>query len=182
MESSWRSRGRFEANGYSFCAYVFATHAPTKPPGRAGADPATWEPGRKLERVEARLCQLPPIVRLIDPTQSHTAAFERCLRPYARACKAIGTLFCGEGWFIGIQADSDEEAQRKRAALPRSLEDAPGRLEKLFMQLEHHAVGTRLWFSTIHRDPDRLGPWERGADIASPIGRFYDLAGLGLHN
>jgi len=183
MEQAWRSKGRFEANGYSFCAYVFATHAPTKPPGREGGDPDTWKPGRKLDKVEAKLCQLPPIIRVLDPSQSHTATFEPTLRAYARACAAIGSLFMGEGWFVELDAKTDEEAAEKREKLPRNLEDAPGRLEKLFMQLEHQVVGSRRWFATIHRDPARLGPWEQSGDLgSSPTARFHNISGLHLQH
>jgi hypothetical protein len=179
MEANWRRNGRFEANGYSFCAYVFATHAPSKPPGAAGAHPETWQPGRKLDRVEAKLCQLPPLLRLLDNTQSHTATFEPVLRAYARACKAVGVLFCGEGWFVKMEAASDEEALRKRAELPRSLEDAPGRIERLFMELQHQDAGIRRWFCTIQSDPRRLDRWEASENVdQAPFSRFHDIAGL----
>ncbi len=60
--------------------------------------------------------------------------------------------------------------KRARAALPESLEDAPGRKEALVMLLEHSVTGRRYWSCSIEREPLRLGPWTEPDWVKAEMG------------
>lgn len=156
--------GRFEANGYAFCAYVFATHEANIPVDR---DPRAWKPGRKREQVEAVLCQLPAWV-LAFPPETHTSILGQMLRLFAKATRATGAVLMTEMWLV--TAASREE----RDAMPHSLEYANGRREGLMMSLEHSAIGRKMWFAEIKRNPTRLEPWEEST-VDDAEGRLVDL-------
>ncbi len=179
MEASWRKRGQFEANGYSFCGFVIATCMPSQ--GDNPLDPASWRPGTPLDKPRAMLCQLPPLLRRMRPGERHTAEFGKLLRHYARACAAIGTIVCGEAWcmrFEGVNGVplSEEEVTQRRAALPKVLGVAPGRIETLFVSLEHQAAGRRYWSAEIQRSPSRLLPWQdQGLDYVAGKGNLVGI-------
>jgi hypothetical protein len=158
--------GRFEANGYAFCAYVFATHEAKAP---AELTPEAWKPGPKLARVEPTLCQLPDWVMDQFPPEVHTQILGKTLGFFAKVTRALGVVLMTEMWMVSLPNKED------RAALPESLEHAPGRREGLMMSLEHSATGRKMWFAEIKRNPTRLEPWEERTPEDAE-GRLLNLA------
>jgi hypothetical protein len=158
--------GRFEENGYSFGAYVFATR------GFKDKDFNTY----KLDAVEPMVCRFPKMMRDKLPPSEHTKAFGHVLREFAKITEAVGTVVMGEAWLAktpeGVK--SREEADRWRREQPESLEDMPGRLEGMFMSLEHQAIGKRFWRRFIEREPTRLGPWGL-LPLQGTEGRLVDI-------
>lgn len=154
MTECFERLGRFEANGYSFCAYVFATLAVEL------TDEGVESVGA-LPAVEARLVELPSIARYIVPPERHGAAFGEILRRYIRATRAIGVLSMTEMWHAVSRVVPGESFAQARGKLPRQLKDATGRGECLGMLLTHKATGHRHWRAAIHREPTRLEPWQQ---------------------
>lgn len=170
MEANWRRNGCFEVNGFSFAAWVFAT----RKFDTTHIDPKLWVPGERLERPKAQYCALPRIGHLVTQNKRGTDVFAYVLREYARATAAIGAVICAEIWAIELEGyKKDEEARRARAELPEDLGDAPGRVERLYMSLEHSAIGQRCWWADIRRDPTRLEPW-----LELPNGGDMGFSGL----
>ena len=170
----WNQKGRFEANGYSFQGWVLATHMPTGD----RADPLNWKPGTKLEGIKPMLCRLPQFVHLISPDGSNTDLFSCFLKHYARATAAVGTIVQGEAWMVTIGGEgenlSKEEVYRRRAEMPKSLGEVPGRTEAMFCSLEHKEFGNYWWTCEIHRNPDRLSDWRR-KDLEEKEGLLANL-------
>lgn len=159
--------GRFEENGESFCAYIFATHAISAPKNARRTD--DFKTGRKLERPVAELVRLPnnPLVQLLSPPQQKDC-FAHVVSCQAKLQKAIGYVLLSEMWHA--KARTKEE----RNEWPDSLEYAPGRGEALFMAVEHQALGQKSWKAEILREPTRLLEWET-LDLQESEGRFIDL-------
>jgi hypothetical protein len=166
MEGVFADRGRFEMNGYSFGAYVFATHQ-VLPPERSvpvGAHKPLsledvidrWRTGDELPMPRAERCRLPSFVSILIPDDQQTAFFGRAVRVLSDKSRAIGTVVMGEMWMARPDHVPGETAEQARARLPKSLEDYDGRTEGLFLRLEHKFAGSRMWTKAIHRDPDRL--------------------------
>lgn len=157
MAACFERNGRFEsATGYSFSAFVFATHSID---GLAR--------GPKLPHVAARLCDLPRFARDLFPPAHQSAAFGDFVRSFAKVSGAVGTLVMMEGWCVSTPVEPGQSVQEQRDTLPPRLEDAPGRIETLDLWLTHNATGARNWRAEIHRDPTRLGPWV--ARSVSPV-------------
>jgi hypothetical protein len=177
MVGAFEQQGRFEANGYSFDAWVFATHeviGPDKP----GADPSAWKTGRKLAAVKAKQLTLPKWFESVGPDLAKDI-YSEALKGYAKLSRAIGTVFMTEMWMVSMTAtegapDPRADAQRQRDALPDSLEHAPGRREGLCLWLEHSAAGSCQWLAEIQRDPTRLGAWQE-LRLEGAEGRFVNL-------
>jgi hypothetical protein len=151
MTRCFERLGRFEANSYSVCGYVFATH------DLAGVD----ETGPKLPRVQARLCELPRAVHVLIPGENQSALFGEWVRAIAKVTRAVGVLTMAEVWSV---VATEEE----RAAMPARLAHVPSRGEALRMFLDHSATGHRHWSANIQRNPTRLAAWvERGG---APLG------------
>jgi hypothetical protein len=153
-------------NGYSFGAYVLATHevlAPEKiEPPIPGAPrkledvAAGWKTGDPLPQPRAQLCRLPRWVGLVLAAEDQTLFFGHVVRVLNEKSRAIGSVVMGEMWMARPAHVPGETAEQARAKLPRSLEDYDGRTEGLFLRLEHKATGSRMWTKAIHRNPDRL--------------------------
>lgn len=163
MERTFEVLGRFEMNGYSFGAYVLATHEVLPPERNEAPPPRTiedvltgWKTGEPFPLVRAELCRLPVFVRLVIPEDQHTAFFGRAIRALSEKSRAIGTVVMGEMWMARPDHVPGETAEEARSKLPASLEDYEGRTEGLFLRLEHKLAGSRMWTKTIHRNPDRL--------------------------
>lgn len=165
--------GRFECNGYSFGAYVFATHAMQTP-----ADPTQlddYKPGRKLGRVEAQLCRLPPLIYDLLPPEQHTAVFGHVVKAFAKVTRSVGALLMSETWHVSYAGKAAGKSPEEiRGELPENLEDAPGRREALFMHLEHGLTGRRIWFAQIQRNPTLVEPWQENP-MEDAKGRLVDL-------
>lgn len=176
MVGCFERLGRFEMNGYSFGAYVFATHGikvPATPDDRV--DPSNWQTGGKLPRVAADLCRLPKVITDLIPPEQHTQLFAHVMRSYSRITKALGTLVMTEMWHANMTPADGQSPEEARAQLPDNLEHAPGRGEGLYMQLEHSATGRRVWWCEIKREPTRLGEWEL-REMEDAQGRLVNLA------
>lgn len=158
--------GRFEENGYSFAAYVFATR------GFKNEKFDTY----KLDKVQAVVVRMPGFMREALPASEHTRAFGHVLRRFAEATAAVGTVVMGEAWLAKTpeSVKSAEEAQRWRSEQPESLAGMPGRMEGMFMSLEHQAIGKRFWRRMIEREPTRLGDWEL-LPLQGTDGRLVDI-------
>src|SRR5690606_13516949 len=109
MVGCFATLGRYEANGFSFSAYLFATHEVIS--GAGGA--AAWRTGPKLPRVTAELCCMPEDLHGVLPPEHETEAFAFTMREMAKLSRAIGTLVMTEMW----------HAEGERAELPDCLED-----------------------------------------------------------
>lgn len=163
MESAFARDGRFEsAHGYSFMAWVFATH---------DLDETKLHPGKKLDRPEALACDLPRLFQALVHPRRLTDLFGKSVREFAALTRATGVLLLTEMW----HATTPEGG--KRSDLPPSLADAPGRSERLVMFLEHSEIGCRQWFAEIRRDPTRLDPWQETRNLAVG-GRLVNLTDL----
>jgi hypothetical protein len=150
--------GRYECNGYSFGAYVFATHEL-----RAPADPShvdDHKPGKKLARVEAQLVRLPRFIAEMLPPEQHTLAFREVLKSYAKATRSIGVVTMTEMWHVETSGKTQQEALEARLRIAPRLEDAPERGERLMMQLEHSSAGRHIWYAEIKRHPSRVETWQ----------------------
>lgn len=165
MAACFRRLGRFESNGHSFNAFVFATCEPL----------ADGRPGRKLDVCRALEFRPAPLALALVPPRMHTKIFGEALRAYAKASRAIGILVMTEMWMVHQEGEPGVPIEEMRKRLPRSLEDAPQRREQLVCWLEHAATGHRLWRSEILREPTRLDPWEEKADQAPHGGRLIGL-------
>jgi len=168
MEKVWHRKGRFESNGYSFEGYVFATHDVETDRHAKTVDDAT-RTGEPYGEVRAMRCRLPPLARLMFPGESNSEQFGYFMRLFATAARAIGTLVMAEAWLLDLPEGVNRED------LPRSLEDAPGRIEALYMIVEHPATGRVLWHCRISRDPRRLHSWVQRAPEDGE-GRLVDIA------
>jgi hypothetical protein len=166
--------GRFEVNGYSFGAWVLATHAVASPPLSTASDLKDWKRGERLAAPQAMRCQMPAAARLLLPPDQHTKLFGLTLRHMNELSGAIGTVVMAECWHAGAPHVEGQTAQQARAALPDSLEDYDRRQEAMFLRLEHKVAGERFWRKAITRDPTRLGPWEP-LDARSAGGYLVDL-------
>ena len=184
MEAVFGDLGRFEMNGYSFGAYVLATHEVVLPERLPPPTPRTledvlagWKTGAPLPAARAELCRLPEFVRLVIPEDQHTAFFGRAVRALSEKSRAVGTVVMGEMWMARPDHVPGETAEQARARLPASLEDYDGRTEGLFVRLEHKATGSRMWTKAIHRNPDRLdADWVLFDEQAGKSeGRLVDL-------
>jgi hypothetical protein len=150
--------GRFESpNGFSFTAHVFATHD----------FDGGMTTGKKLDQIEVLPCSLPKWMQDF-PRQAHTEIFGQALRAYARLARATGVVFIGETWTLTLPEGKGRED------FPGDLEEAPGRRECLFMQLEHIDLGRKHWMAEIRREPTSLDEW-----LEEPVdethGRLVDL-------
>lgn len=163
MVACFERLGRYESNGFACGAYVFATHDLLRPSKAAGID--DWRTGKRLAAVEAALCRLPSVLFDVLPPRQHTTLFGNTLRAYAKITRAIGSLVMMEMWSARAK-DRDD--------LPDDLSQVPGRMESLYMMVEHSAVGRRIWLAEIKRDPTRLEPW-KDATPAEAKGRLVDL-------
>lgn len=178
MVGCWQTLGCWEVNGFSFGGYVFATHEaemPTEVP--TDLSQLKWPTGAKLPKVTALPIRLPRAGLLMLPPEDATAFFAFSVQRYTEATRALGTLIMAESWQVHTAEGEDPRAARERMA--KNLEDEPGRQEILMMSLEHSAVGQRVWRAQIHRDPDRLDPWQLlEADDGSPVEMEGRLTGL----
>lgn len=166
--------GRFEVNGYSFGAWVLATHAVAAPPPNARVNLEDWRRGEQLPAAQAMRCQMPIEARFLMPPDQHTKLFGLTLRHMSELSGAIGTVVMGECWHASAPRVDGQTPQAARASLPDSLEDYDGRQESLFLRLEHKVLGERFWGKPIMRNPTRLGPWEL-IDVRSAGGYLADL-------
>lgn len=169
MVGCFRELGRFESNRFSFCGYVFATHAIKVPPDPADLD--GWKTGAKLPRVAAERVRMPAALHGVIPEAQETALFSVATRQFAKLSRAVGALVMSEMWSLAT------ESREERGRFPERLQDyeGPERRENLYMNLEHAATGRRTWYAEITREPTRLGPWvERPSSDAE--GRLIDLA------
>jgi hypothetical protein len=169
MVGCFERLGRFESNGFSFCGYVFATHAVKVP-----ADPIDldgWKTGAKLDRVTAERVRMPAALHGVIPAAQETAIFSMATRQFAKLSRSIGTLVMTEMWHV------QTETRQGRDNLPERLEDYKGadRGETLYVHLEHTATGRRIWRAEIRREPTRLEPWEE-MEFLDSEGRLVDLA------
>jgi hypothetical protein len=173
MVGRWETLGRWEVNGFSFGGYVFATHEavmPTEVP--RDLRELKWPTGAKLPKVTALPLRLPRAALLMLRPEDATAFFAFCVQRYTEATRALGTLIMAESWLVQTAEGEDPHARERMA---KNLEDEPDRQEILMMSLEHSAVGQRVWRARIHRDPDRLDPWQ---DDGSPVEMEGRLTGL----
>ena len=164
MVECFHRLGRYESNGFACGAYVFATHNLLRP-SNAAAGVDEWRTGKKLPAVEAALCRLPRVLFDVLPPRQHTTLFGDTLRAYGKITRAIGSLVMMEMWCAPGE---------KRDNLPTDLSEAPGRIEALYMMLEHSAVGRRIWVAEIKREPTRLEAWQDRTP-AEAKGRLVDL-------
>jgi hypothetical protein len=186
MEAVFGDLGRFEMNGYSFGAYILATHE-VQPPERVelGARPeaprkladvvAGWKTGDPLPRTRADLCKLPEWIRAVLPVEDHTAFFGSVVRVLSEKSRAIGTVVMGEMWMAQPAHVPGETAEQARSKLPRSLADYDGREEGLFLRLEHKVTGPRMWTKKIVRNPDGLAADWVLNDYKNAEGRLVNL-------
>lgn len=161
MERVWKKLGRYESNGNAYNAWVQATHEPVGPKDDRPHGPPLPRP--KWMRVE-----LPLWISFARPNERNTDIFGDVLRALARTSKANGVIIMSEMWFKKYEgADTYEKARELRRQDPKNLAEAQGRAEALFLSLEHVHVGRRSWMAEIHRNPDKLSPWdERNMDDA----------------
>lgn len=171
MVGCFATLGRYECNGFSFAAYLFATHEVIS----GGAD-LPWRTGPKLPRVTAEECRMPESLHGILAPEQETEAFAFTLREMAKMSRAIGSLVMTEMWHVVVQRKEGQSASEVRSELPDRLEDYAGRREVLYMQLEHPATGRRMWLAEILREPTRLLPW-REREPGDATGRLVDIAG-----
>jgi hypothetical protein len=172
MVAEWDKHGRFERRGFSFDAWVFATHAVDRDPSRSGVE--AYATGARLPAVAAVRCSPPLLLAAIDDPAVAKEGYAHVIREYAKTTRAIGTLFMSEIWTGAFTAPDREAAKRERAERPESLEDWDDRGEALYMALEHTATGRLFWLARITRNPTRLGAWEeKRFDDAE--GRFVGL-------
>lgn len=173
--------GRFEENGFAFCAYLIVTHEMVVPKNPKSLE--DWKTGAKLPAARAVPCRLPahPAVRLIEAMDPNALkdVFRQSLVMQGRIQKAIGYVFMTEMWMVHTDVPKDHPDPRKaareeRSRLPESLEFAPGRREALMLTLEHQAAGQALWTAEILREPTRLLEWEK-KDYQGVEGRFVDI-------
>lgn len=167
--------GQFEENGQSFFAYLFATHEVDT---RGARSPDEWKTGAKMAKTTAVACRMPdsPLIKLLSATDPNRVKdiYSYVLRAQGKLQKAIGYVFMTEMWFMQMEGATPENVKRERASMPASLEHQPGRSEALFLSVEHQALGRRMWFAEILREPTRLLEWaDRTPDDAE--GRFVDL-------
>jgi hypothetical protein len=168
MVGCFERLGRFESNKFSFCGYVFATHAVEVPADWADLD--GWKTGAKLARIAAERVRLPAKLHGVVPEAQETALFAITTRRFAKLTRAIGVLLMTEMWHV------PRKTRAERDSLPGRLQDykGPDRGEALYVQVEHTATGRRVWAAEIKRLPTRLGPWvDRTPDDAE--GRLVDL-------
>lgn len=167
MVERWREKGRFEHNGVATAALLIATKDP--------------DGGRRLEAPIAIPCDPPrDLLPLIDPA-SYTELLAGALRACSEKWGGIGLIICAEAWMVKMVGPpgkpmTPDEAVRQRAELPKSLGDAPGRIEAMVMFMEHVAAGTHMWMAEITRKPTKLGPWKK-APADGFAGRFKGIVG-----
>jgi hypothetical protein len=169
MVGCFERLGRFESNKFAFCGYVFATHAVKVPSDPSDLD--GWKTGAKLDRVTAERVRLPAALHDVIPEAQESAVFSLATRQFAKLSRAIGALLMTEMWCV------QKKTREQRAALPERLQNYHGadRGEGLYVQVEHAAVGRRVWVAMIKRQPTRLEPWvDCTPDDAE--GRLVDLA------
>lgn len=177
MRAVFDRLGRYEHRLMAFHATAFATHDIEPAPG-----PFPFRTGPRLPAVKAVPVALPAVARVLLPPEQHTEAFAHITKKFCEMVRAVGTLLMSEMWLAHsgpLDASLSREEQRKafeeeRAARPASLEDWDDRQESLYMTLEHVAVGRKVWFATITRNPTIVHPWvER--EILDMEGRFVGL-------
>lgn len=154
MVRCWERMGRFEENGFSSAAYVFATR------GFINKDFET----EKLDHVEGVLVRIPKFVNLL-PAGEHTRLFGHVIREYVKKTAAIGTLLMAEAWLAQTPehvAPTPEASEEWRRQQPEDMGDFEEKQEGLIMCLEHQGVGTRMWRNMIERNPSRLTGWKLG--------------------
>lgn len=148
MTGCFNRLGRYEVEGLSFCAFVFATHAING-----------TQTGPKLARVEARQVVLPRAAQALVPPDQHADVFGTWLRSYAKVSRAIGVLVMNEQWQIRKPFDSSKTIEEQAAPIAEAFDDDTTRREVLAMWMTHPAAGHRHWMANIHRAPTRLDPW-----------------------
>ena len=128
-----------------------------------------------MPRPEAVLCRMPSnaLLDAIHPNMQKDI-FAHVLRSQGKLQKALGYLLMTEMWMVTAEGGTPDEAYRARAAMPDSLEFAPGRKEGLMLTIEHGATGYRMWFAEILREPTRLLEWEE-RELSGAEGRLVDL-------
>lgn len=167
MVQNWRENGRFVYNGVSTAALLIVTK-----------DPDDLSP---LATPISIPCDPPAeLIPLIAP-ERYTEFLSGALRKASERWGGIGLIVCAEAWMVKMQGPPGkdmtiDEAVRQRAELPKSLADAPGRIESLFMFLEHVATGARMWSAEITRAPTKLHPWHQ-APLGGLAGRFQGIVG-----
>lgn len=172
MTSLFDKHGRFERRGFSFDAWVFATHAVDCDPSRSGVD--AYVTGARLPTVTAVRCSPPILLAVIpDPTVAKDG-YAHVVREFTKITRAIGTLFMSEIWTGRATAPDRDAAMRERAARPESIEDWDDRGEALYMALEHTETGRLYWKAPITRNPTRLGAWQE-LKFDDVEGRFVGL-------
>ena len=168
--------GRFEENGQSFFAYLFATHEVET---RGARTPHEWKTGAKMPQVKAVACRVPDtalikLLSAVDPNRIKDI-YTYVLRMQGKLQRAIGYILMTEMWYVQTPPGTKrEDVKKARAEMPASLEDHPGRREGLMLSVEHQALGRQMWFAEILREPTRLLEWQdKSPDDAE--GRFVDL-------
>lgn len=172
MVGCFERLGRYECNGYSFGAYVFATHELQGTAEPIGPD--DFKTGKRLAHVKAEHVRLPRFIGQILPPEQHTLAFREVVKSYAQITRSMGALIMTEMWHAVTTGRTKEEAMAARASLPERLVDMPERGERLMMQLEHSATGRCIWYAEIKRNPTRVEPWQEPT-IGDAQGRLSNL-------
>lgn len=95
--------------------------------------------------------------------ENTTAQLSRVLRLFVKRTHASAVILTMESWFMKMADPEGIGAHKQRAKLPKSLADAAGRQEALFMGLEKSDGSRRIWMAEIKRDPDKLEEWKESA-------------------
>ena len=185
MVACWHEKGQFEMNGFSYGAWVLGTHEVINSKTGKLAD---WKTGPKLPRAAAMMCKLPKEFHEMPGSKTmrgHTMQremFSQALKAMAKLTRAVGVIFCAEAWVAepplsrdATEDQAHDQAQAWRDTQPDDMSEIPGRMEALFIQLEHQAAGRLMWRAMISRDPDRVGAWEEGPQSGDARGRMTNL-------
>ncbi len=82
------------------------------------------------------------------------------IRRLVAALQVRAVLITMESWFAHLEPKEGETPGDVRGQRPKSLQNYDGRREALFMALEERGKPAEHWFAEIHRNPDRVDPWE----------------------
>lgn len=157
--------GRFEMNGFSVGAHVFATRHVYMP---NPLDTETWRAGEKLPITLVETLLMPRAALNVLTAESVGPFCAGLIRRYCALSRAVGVVVMQEMWW-GRTASLEERAQR-----PKRIADWDDRREVLYLRLDHQAAGTRAWQAEIHRNPTRLDEWRQREGVTN-VGNFANL-------
>ena len=128
-----------------------------------------------------------PLLVLVAPESLRSGAekeaYTRTLRKMHKKNDGLAVILVMEAWVASVNLASREQLNEWRANHDGSIEDFPGRQEKVLITLKHEALQQgKMWWADIHRPesdvsgvaaPPFLGQWHEMPEDTRTNGRFF---------